>query len=201
MGVLTESGIALIDLPHPTAAPQWHPLPWSDTFVYLADGRLVLEENLQGKQGLVLWDPGTDASARLVMPAAFDGVRLVGASPAGQQVAAKIWNLADPYTTDTLAVWDRTRPAQPPRTRANGEGDQYGKYAALTVDGAWLAVEKQYRHEILVYTTVALDTPPVELAIGDYIYALAFSPDGRWLAVGTSEHGVRVWDAGEWAAK
>jgi WD40 repeat protein len=101
-----------------------------------------------------------------------------------------------------IGIWDAGHPDTLPTLVVGASG----QVIAMTADGAWLATQGAYSDNIVVYALQNPQAPPAQL-IAAHSYpptlafrrALAFSPDGHWLAVGTSQRGVQIWDSSEWA--
>ena len=143
------------------------------------DGRVLAVGHNRG--GLALWDTASLEPLRelvghsgSVAALSFspDGKRLISCSSAGQVFT---W---DPVTGERLL--------EEPGTRTTKIG------VAFSPDGRRMAVTTT--EGVRIGDVVSGKTIRT-LAVPAVVHAVAWSPDGRWIAVGAADHAVRIFDA------
>lgn len=132
--------------------------------------RVSLRDADSGKCSATLAPPRGDLANLLF---SRDGSRLVG------------------WEQDRLACWDVSNPEQPPRTATNPSGDPFLSMA-FHPDGKLLTVDNDRVVRVWDVATMAPERA-VEWKVGK-LYAVAVSPDGTRVAVGSHTGKVLVWD-------
>jgi WD40 repeat protein len=150
------------------------------------DGRLLAVGTLL-PAGVLLWDTTTGDLAR-TLTASGSGVDSVAFSPDGELLAGssqvlELWEVATGRLVGTLEGFDYDA--------------GFGSSAAFSPDGLHIAAGGgtfgSNAHAILIWD---LETGmAVQDMLGGWIYDLAYSPNGRILAIARSS-GVQLWDVG-----
>jgi WD40 repeat protein len=124
------------------------------------------------------------------------GYAWAAASSDGSVIAIDTVPIGAGNVAPFVEVWDtRTVPAT--RTyRASPGGN-----LALSADGSVLVVADNTRLTIHDTTSTNATGRVVEAELGSTISTIAFSPDGRNLAVGSYDGEVQIWDTARWSPK
>ena len=143
-----------------------------------------------------LWDPATGRQLLCLEGQTFPAWS-VAFSPDGRRLAGACGGTAG-GTADSrgeVLLWDlaRWRPSPPPR-RPRGRGSERGLQPRRPL--ARLGRHIGHR-EGLEHFTTRRGRDPARGACGD-VSSVTFSPDGRLLAAGSMDGGIRVWDAQLW---
>lgn len=93
----------------------------------------------------------------------------------------------------TVQLVDLASPASPPSPRIL---DRTRAPVALSSDSRWLATLREGHDNTVLLADLATPSATSSRVIyeGRHVRAIATSPNGRWLAVGSEEPGIRVWD-------
>lgn len=113
-------------------------------------------------------------------------------------VSADGRKLAAGYSDRTIRLWDlRTPVAHIALTVASGPGTINS--LAVSVDGRILAAASGAAVRLWDVSDPeqAATLGTLAATTADKIFAVAFSPDGRTLAAGTSQHGIYLWDTSD----
>ncbi|WP_077040002.1 TIR domain-containing protein [Rhodococcus sp. MTM3W5.2] len=140
-----------------------------------------------GSDGMVrLWNAHTGQPEGAPMLADRGGVSNVAFSPDGGTIAAggsdgvvRLWETATQKPLNTPDITD------PSAVLGMGFKADGGRIVSATFDGTLRWWET---------TTGKLDSDPVERLRGGRVMSVAFSPDGRWLALGSEDNSIRLAD-------
>ncbi|MEU7065632.1 helix-turn-helix domain-containing protein [Streptomyces sp. NPDC046161] len=178
---------------------------------FAPDGRTLAAAGADG--GVYLWPDPAVAAARTdggSAPAAAPGLRLTGFTGAVHTVAFRPGPgpalLAAGGADGAVRLWDLADPGRPlayGRPLTGAAGPVFG--LAFTADGARLAAGSQDR-STRVWDVPAPNSDPGSPAVvggapaapdgpASYVNAVAYSPDGQWLATGSADNQVRLYDA------
>jgi eukaryotic-like serine/threonine-protein kinase len=104
--------------------------------------------------------------------------------------------LASIGADDVVKLWDATRLDQPqePLRQFEGQCDELADLIAFSPDGSRLAVTSD-DHTAIIHDTDGHDRAVPLISRGHRPLALAFSPDGQWLASGGKDCAVKIWGA------
>src|SRR5579884_1257277 len=183
-------------LPGPTGTAWSVAFNPTGSLLAVAGGELQADRNFRKSGVLILWDVARGKLVRtLAMPAALGAVAF---SPDGRHLAAVSEN-------DTITVWETATGQQ--RSSSGGVDISFRCLAFSRPDGKYLAFGEAHDAASGQPGRIRLwdwaknkdaGTVPLGAVMGEQITALAYSPDGRWLAMAAAEPGapaeVRLWD-------